>query len=306
VSADKPDEQSAGQPPGQSKRPWPTLDPKAIKDKQFMLGGAPEDVVVLKASDGAVTDRGAPATLFSRIVEHAGAALRGVGNMLNEPVVLGASSGSMVVAFGDQAVATAQTALPYRPTVESGRRMAEIVELDGDDLYGRVLELGQGAARYVELAQFVHSEGIVLDWFVGQERARLTPDRAGQQYQSLSAPPEEHSREMIVDGLLYRAIYDGPGYGRVGLRLSRHSPLPPRRRGRTVVLEYRDREIEDLVLHSLIGQPVIATVNVTEYAPFTNVLGELPPYPVIREITRGRRFELMDMFAEEDDEFDGD
>src|SRR4051794_11614282 len=77
----------------------------------------------------------------------------------------------------------------------------------------------------------------------------LSAERAGAQYDVLSTPPEERAREMRIDGLLYRAIYDGPGRGRVGIRLSKQSPVPPRHRGRTVIVEYDTPEVEDQVLH---------------------------------------------------------
>jgi hypothetical protein len=281
---------------------WPELDPQALKDKQYMkAGGVEGGQVAVTASDGPVGRRGIPSDLFAKLVEQVGHALQNVGNMVAQPLVLDASTTrSMTIVFGDTSIDGAQTELPYPATLNSGLRIAQLISLEGDELFARAVEIGPRMASYVELAKLVQSEGIALDWEVAARTVRLESEKAADQYLRLSEPPEVRHRSLGIDGLLYRVIYEGPGRGRVGIKLSKHSPLPPRRRGHTVVVQYDDKEIEDLVLHQLIGQPVILGVQVAEYAPMTNVFGDPPPHPMIESIKRGTRYEPLELLDDGD------
>lgn len=281
---------------------WPKVKPSALRDKLYMRVGRIDDgQVVVTASDGDIGKNGAPSGLFSRLVDHVGRVIHDVGNMPTYPLVLAAArTRSITVVFGDAAIEEAQVELPYSPTAHGGSQVADLIALEGDELFERAVEVGQGIASYVELAQFVQTEGIDLEWVVAERAVRLEPARAAKQYERLNQEPEQRSRMMTIDGLLYRAIWDGPGYGRAGIKLSRYSPLPPRRRGHTVIVEYDDREIEDLVLHQLIGKPVIVQLEAFEYPTLSNILGGLPPYPRIEAIREGKRFERLDLWNDEE------
>ena len=86
------------------------------------------------------------------------------------------------------------------------------------------------------------------------------------------------------------------------MRLSKQSPLPSRHRGRTVIAEYESPEIEEQVLHELLGKPVIADLRVVEYVAMTSALVVKPPYPLIESIKAGRPYEELELFWDEEDE----
>lgn len=310
---EEPDEPGVGNVP-ELPDPGRPDDPLSIPDEspyttihpEFSVAGrVPGGEVAVTASNGRIERNGAPSGLFSRLTEQIGTAIQQVGNLFAPPLVVRAEAiQSMTIVFGDPLAAEAQAAFPFHPTRQGAMRIADLIALDDQDvLFGRALELGAGAQGYAELARLVQAEGLTLDWEpLGRPARRLTPERAAGHWQRLSEPPIQREREMHIDGLLYRVIYDGPGHGRVGIRLSRSSPVPPRHRGRTVVVQYDTPEIEALVLHELIGQPIIAGLRVIENAPFTSVLQLAPPYPIIDHIHLGRPYDPMDLFG--DDDFD--
>jgi hypothetical protein len=279
---------------------WPELDEQALKGKLYMkAGGVDGGSVAVTASEGPITAQGAPAGLFAKLAEVVGATLAEVGNMVAQPLVLAAgATNSMTIVYGEPASDPDEIALPIRTTLQSGVHIGNLIATEEEEeLIGRARQLGRGARSYVDLVRLVHSEGIDLKWQVGQDPPHtLTSVQAGLQLRRLTAPPRRHVREMDVDGLLYRAIWEGPGEGRVGLKLSKHSPKPPRRHGGTVVLLFEeDRRIEDLVMHQLLGQSVVARIEVTEFDIATNVLGEAPPHATIKDIEKGARLDTIDL-----------
>lgn len=285
---------------------WPEVDPRALQDKSFMVAGdVPGGEVAVTASNGPIQSHGAPSRIFSDLAELVGTALKRVGNMASDPLVVHAHAyASMTIVFGEEPVASrGQMAMRFPATWASGRRVADLVELEDQQLAARSSQLGAAAPSYAELARFVANEGIDLDVEpLGDRPRRLTAERAAQQYRFLSRPPERRERDMEIEGLLYRVIYARPGAGRVGIRLAPGSPVPPRKQGRIVIVDYKDPKVEDAVLHRLVGRPVIAHLRVFDYAPQTNLLNELPPHPLLTRIEEGRRYEAMD-FLEDLDEY---
>lgn len=312
--AEPPAEQSAGDPAAD----WPTIDPKALAEKLYMkAGGVDGGAVAVTASEGPITPHGAPSALFAKLADAVGTTLAEVGNMLGQPLVLAAgATNSMTIVYGEPASDAEQGALPIRTTAQSGLHIGNLIDTEEEEeLFGRARQLGRGARSYVELVRLVHTEGIDLKWQVGDRPPqKLTAGKAGLQLRRLTAPPRRHVREMDVDGLLYRAIWEGPGEGRVGLKLSKKSPKPPRRHGGTVVLLFEDnRRIEDLVMHQLLGKSVLVRIEVTEFDIASNVLGEAPPHATILDIEEGARLETLDLLEnayppalEDDDELDDD
>jgi hypothetical protein len=277
-----------------------------LRDKHFMTADdVPGGLVAVTAGDGPIHSSGAPSDLFSRLTDRVGDAIQQVGNLWTRPLVVGAQArASITIIYGDPIDADdGQDAFSWYPTLQSGLRIASLIDSSGADLFAHALQLGTAAQAYVELTNLVRSEGLHLEWeMLGDRPRQLSHERASQQYEQLSKPPQERRHEMQIDGLLYRAIYDGPGEGRVGIRLSKHSSLPPRHRGRTVIAQYDSVEIEDQILHHLLGQTVFATVNVVEYKPFSSVIQIQPPYPTIERIVPGRSYEPSELIWDEEDE----
>jgi hypothetical protein len=292
------------------RKPWPKVDPSALQTKKFMTahditGGQ----VAVTASDGEVLKEGTPSGLFSRLVEEVGGAIKRVGNMVHPPLVVGARAGaSMTIVFGDPIPDEVQTEIRVYPTWQAAQRIAQMMELDDEQLLiESATRLGAGTAGYVELAELVQAEGISLKWEVlGFPLRTLNVTRAAWQYEQLTRPVEMRKREMMIEGLLYRVIYDGPTQGRAGIKLAPHSPKPLRRRGQVVIVSYDARDVEDLIIHQLIGKSVMATVEVEEPAGTVNLPAGSVPFPVVRKIREGQSFETLefsDLPLEDDDDF---
>lgn len=271
----------------------------------MVAGDVPGGDVAVTARDGTIEKSGAPSGLFSDLVKQIGQAIKDVGNLVNPPLVLHANAyASMTIVFGGLPEDEDQTKLPYHAVWRTSNKIGRLISLEGDELFTYALQVGAGAKSYVELTKLVQSEGIQLDWEVrGMSPQVLTVERAASQYQRLTAPAEIRERTMQVQGLLYRVIYEGQGSGRVGIRLAKGSPVPPRVK-RSAILRYQDAEIEDQVIHNLIGQPVRATLLISEYAPQASLSESDLPRPLIQSIEAiAHPVELFDA-EDDDDDFD--
>ena len=209
----------------------------------------------------------------------------------------------MTIIFGEPVPDDEQVGLPYHAVWRSAETVARLINLDEDDIFDFAIDVGLGASAYAELARVVEAEGLVLDWEVrGLPSQQLTAERAARQYRRLAKPAEFRERSMTIDGLLYGVTYEGRGHGRARMRLSKGSAQPPRRQGRTVIVEYESKEIEDQIIHNLIGEPVTALVRVAEPAPRTSVLPPEPPFAVVESIARGGNYNMQELFSADDAE----
>lgn len=301
--------QPPAQPRERARRPWPEVDPNALETKSFMTahdvrGG----LVAVTASQGAVLDIGAPSGFLSKLIKRVGDAIEGVGNLAMPPLVMSAEArASITVVFGDPISEDPQTAIPYFATWRASEVIALLMTLDDDEvLFNEALALGRGATGYAELVELVQGEGISLQWEpLGVPAQKLDVPRASKQHARLTAPAKMRSRGMTIEGLLYRAIYEDDGRGRVGIKLAQWSAATPRLHGRTAYLRYESTVVEDQILHNLMGKPVRATVRVEEPAPFTSAVATVPPYPVIEAIEEGHSFEPLTLGPEDfEEEFD--
>lgn len=308
--ADSEDPSTSGAQNPKPVDPWPKVDPEAIQDKQFMTAGdVPGGQVAITARNGPVQKHGAPSGLFARLVEQVGDTIKQVGNLATPPLVIRAEAlASMTIVFGEPMPEPEpdQARMPYHAVWRSSETIARLINLDEDAVFDFAMDVGAGASAYADLARLVESEGITLEWEVrGVQPQTLTTDLAARHYQRLAKPPDFRERSMMIEGLLYGVIYEGRGHGRARIRLSKGSPLPPRRHGRTVIVEYETKEIEDQIIHSLIGEPVLATVRVGEPTPRTSVLPPEAPYAVVESIERGGNYNMQELFtADEDNEAD--
>ncbi len=291
---------SGESPAPQKASPWPSVDPEAIQNKQFMTA---QDVaggqVAVTARDGEVQRRGAPSHLFAQLVDAVGNTIKQVGNLTIPPLVVRAEAGaSITVYFGETLdVDARQAEIPYYGVWRSAQTVARLMSLDEDTIFDFALDVGVGATAYANLARFVESEGISIDWEArGLPAQSLDAERAARQYVELAKPPEYSQRSMIIDGLLYGVIYEGPGRGRARMRLSNGSATPPRHHGRTVILEYETEEIEQAIIHNLIGEPVVATIRVEDPVPRTSVLPPEPSHAVIEAVERGGTYDMRELF----------
>lgn len=296
----QPDDQpqvQPGQTPTPGPRRLPKVDPEAIETRHYMsAGGATGDSqLAVTASGGEVLDTGAPTGLFSHLVDVVGNAVQGVGHLLVPPVVSRAESTASITIFLTDPVDVAeQLEFPYYATARAGQEIGRLMRLNEQELFEAAVRLGSGAEAYVDLMNFVGSAGIDLEWeSLGTDPVKITTIQAEHQFGVLAAPPTMRRREMTIEGLLYRVIYEGKGTGRVGIKLSKHSPLPPRRHGRTVIVRYERPEIEDQVIHHLIGQPVRAHILFEEPVPLTSIVSVVGEHPEILQIQSGPSFEPM-------------
>jgi hypothetical protein len=274
-----------------------------VETKTFMRGehGAAGHVFVTVA-DGPVLPIGAPSDLFARVVRRVGESIQKVGNMAAPPLVIAAQAGaSMTVVLGDQVADETQTKLPYFATHRAAEQISRLMTVSShDELLSRAVRLGQGADGYVRLLDLVQAEGITLRWLPqGNQQTTLDVRVAEWQSASLSIPPPMHVRDVTVEGLLYRVIYDGPGMGRAGIRRSQDAPRLSWCPGRTVYVRWESPKVEHAILHELIGQPVRAVVSVAE--PLAAWHATKVPTPVVESIELGHvPLSLLDL--EDDDE----
>jgi hypothetical protein len=163
--------------------------------------------------------------------------------------------------------------------LRSGTDIGRLIASTDDELFSVAYGVGRGAAAYAELIRLVEANDITMEWKPrDQPMQRLDPQRAGRQYERLTRQPNVRERPLRIEGLLYRAIMERPGYGTAGIKLSKASPLPPRRKGNNVVVRYQSPAVEQRILHDLLGQMVVATVKIVELDPESRsiVKPELP------------------------------
>ena len=277
---------------------WPGPDP----DKEiieFMSGGD----VALRVSEGPATSKGLPTDIFSELVKRAGKAIEEVGSMIKPPRLIGAYSGkSMVLVFGDAADRSEQPELLQDQVLRSGLSIARLVAADDDELFSVAYGVGRGAAAYAELIRLAETYDLTMEWKAGDESVqRIDPARAARQYQRLTRQPETRERELPIEGLLYRAIMERPGYGTAGIKLAKGSAVPPRHQGNNVIVRYESREIEQQILHELLGQMVAVTVRIVELDPESRSIVQPDlPHAVVERIEASYQPVTNELF--EDDE----
>lgn len=246
----------------------PELREEDFENKRFAVGKVKEKApLVVTVSDGPVGQTRMPLDVFGRFTDRLGALLQELGGGMASMFLEATPTGSMTIYIGDPVPEEAQTQLPVEVTKGSADRVARIIDLEGDDLFRAVIELGPPAAnRYTEFAQLVESEGINVRWKPRDEAPRLlTPKRAEAHLQRLHVEPTFREHAVTVHGLLYRIIAEPHATaGKVGILLYSWSPRPPKQQGRKMLAEYEKAEVGDAIKAGLIGESVTGHVAIRE------------------------------------------
>lgn len=296
MSAEPPEPDEQAEEPDEEVQEWPTPSPK--KDDIWFMDADDIGDVAARISNGAVQKRGVPAHLFSELIKRAGKAIHDVGNLSIPPLVIGAHAGaSMTVVFGEAPSEPVVPQLLDNQVLRSAEVIGRLIEAKDDDLINAAYGVGQGAAAYAELVHLIESEGLTLDWKTrDQPPRRLDQETAERQYERLSQPPETRERSRRIEGYLYRAIIDRPGYGTAGVKLSEDFVVP--HRGRSPVLRYEGLDIERRILHELLGQMIVAKVLVVEVDPQSRSIGKPEiPSPLIQDIEASHKPVTLDLFG---------
>lgn len=244
--------------------------------KRFMsaLDGA---ALIVTVSEGDVTKNYAPGELVAKLAKTVSELLRDVGGGFTPMLYAALPGNSMRLYFGDPQPEEAQGRLPMDVVLGHAQRVAELIDLNEDDLFDSAVRLGAPAQRYAELAHLVENEGVVLEWKPRDDKPhKLSPRRASQQFERLSKEPPTSDRVLTINGVLYRVIAE-PHEGRLGslgIRLHDWSAKPPsrHRRGMKVLASYGARQVEEAIKNDgLIGEPVEARLIIRQPQPGTSI-----------------------------------
>jgi hypothetical protein len=286
------EEASGGEQPAERPPRIPDEDPRAReRGKRFMTEDDwPDAPLRVTVGDGEVARDYAPADLIGKLAERVSATLKAFGGGFT-PMLYGvAPGGSMTLIFGDPRPEEAQVQLPVENVVPYAKRIADLIELEEDELYQRALEIGRPTERYSELVQFVQSESVTLRWQVRGERPRvLTPDRAHRQYTRLTAEVPKIDRPLPINGVLYRVIAEqrGEHLGTVGIRLHRWSAVPPGyNKGAKVIAAYERAEVERTIRDGLLNESVEARLLIRTPVPGTSFDPDRRDL-IVDDLTRG-------------------
>lgn len=248
-------------------KPDPELDEKRFIVADDPNGGANLHVTV---SGGLIEKGYGPAELLGRFVERTATA---ISAMSGSPTMLfGATPGnSMTLLFGDPAPSGEQSQIPLKQTLSAAHQIAELIELEGDALFQRAIELGGRRVRpYDELARLVASDGLTLDWHpLDIQPVRLSPDQADRQRKRFAEPPEMREWSLTVNGLLYGVLTEAPAKeGSIRIRPFSWSTLPPRASKKAMLrVHYEGPDLSAKIKDGLIGESVEAIVRVRQPRP---------------------------------------
>lgn len=268
--------EGAGDESQEPAAPWPESDPADHEEgKSFAVRAESlrDALLAVTIRGGEVAAAYAPARVAIGLADRVQALLREIGGGL-QPMFFGAlGEASMTLYFGDPRAETPQGQLPIEATLDHARRVAELIDLEGDELFAQAVRVGRPAEHYRELVHFILNEGVTVSWTPRGDRPReLTPDRAAVQHKRLIAEPEMSERTLTVNGKLYRVIATPAEerLGTVGIRLHDWSARPPARGAKyqqTILVAYRTREVEDAIRDGLFGQPVAARILIRQPLP---------------------------------------
>jgi hypothetical protein len=272
-----PGEPSAPEPdpdaePGDEPGATPLPDPPskdALDDIRFAVDRRSDAPLVVTLSGGPIESRYAPADLLGKVAERIGALIGDLSGGVPPMLYALVPGQSMTLILGDSLPEEPQTRIPLEVTRNAAERVAELIDLEGDDLWARAVGLGPPARRYTELTQLVQSEGFTVEWAAkGSETRELTPDRAGRQHTRLVREPEMRVHDITLSGILYRVIADPVlTTGRIGIKLFESSIEAPGPRKHAPLIDYEGENLHNAIRDGLIGEPVEAVVHVKQPRP---------------------------------------
>lgn len=252
----------------------PDPDPEAAEHgKRFMV--ASDAPLAVSLSEGEVASDYAPADLIVNLAQKVTRLLKDLGGGLTPMFYGAAPQHSMTLLFGDARQRDAQGQFPIENVLVNARRVSELIELEGDELYQRAVAIGAPIGRYIELAQVVQAASVTLRWQIrGEPPKGLDPDRARTQHARLTQEVPTIERPLTINGVLYRVIAEQRGdkmIGTIGVRLHSWSTIPPGYgKGGKVIAGYEKPEVEQAIREGLLNQPVAVKLMIRAPQPGTS------------------------------------
>jgi hypothetical protein len=300
----EPDDEAGEPPPADSPdRPRRVPKPKRTEEKWFMVGWQREPALEVTVADEQASSLGARAGIAGKLLQIIDELVTRLGGGV-EPVVAGARAGNSITFYlDDPQPVGAQKALPVEFTLNAAIRIQHLIDLEGDALFARALEIGPEAGRYIDFVHLLGTTGTTVVWKPRDAKpSELRPDRAGRQYERLTVEPELRQTEMTLIGVLYRVIADPSKVeGSIGIKLAKESPRPPWHKGSWVNVAFNRDALEAKIKDGLIGEAVDVRVMLAEPVPGTGLTVEARHLQLVGIDRRPTPLSIHDLLAEDDD-----
>lgn len=250
----------------------PPDDPAEDDQKRFMVRRE-DGALVVSVSGSSIGRLAGPARLLGELASSIADVVKAFNG--GEPQLYEVRPGnSMVFVFDDPEPEAEQEKLGLSNTLAAAEVVSDLLELGGEELYERALELTPVQVRtYRDFARLVQTEDIELIWQPRTRAARtLEPTRAGIQYSSLDREPELKGHEMAVNGVLYRVIeHPIDKTGTIGIALFKWSRTPPGAKAPgMLIIEFERAELHSDIKR-LLGGPVEAIIDIQQPIPGRSV-----------------------------------
>jgi hypothetical protein len=171
---------------------------------------------------------------------------------------------------------------PISPTVEASRRIAEMMEAQGDDLVELAREVGpKGAKAYQQLLKVVaESDDAEVEWeSTDREPVTVSSIDAKRAFATLDREGENESAEFTVAGHLSMADAE---LNRFKLKLPSGAPRPPQLKGKRTVTGVYDDPVGQLVKEQgLWDSDVLAEIRVEREREETVATPRKPSFKLI-------------------------
>lgn len=295
------DDDPAKEQPTQPQRPRiPAPDPAARESgKSFMkadepaLAKADEAPLSVTMAEGEVTKTSAPPSLTFEIGKQVSQLIKTMRNGVVPPFLGAHATASMTLMFGDPQPEGPQQELHTSATEAQAAVIAEIIDLEGDELFESAFQVGPPMQHYIELLRLIENNGIRLTWAARNHTPReLSPAKAHKQHERLTEPPEMRERAMTVQGTLYRVQTETSNEefeGAVGIVLHKDSAVPPgTKTPKRYPILYADPGLEGKIKNGLVGEYVEADLVIREPVHGTVITPE-PIHPILVDIRRWDR-----------------
>ena len=167
------------------------LSPKDFEQIEFATtDGQRPAAVVATFSNPAFPTESAPASLLAGFISEVRGLFRAIGSGFEPQVYQVSATNSMSVYFGEPPVVGAQHELEIGSAANVGHAVADMIGLQGDELFSRAVRLGESSKAYMSFVRFTAQNDVTVRWSVGTTRVVvLPPKRAAAQYERLVAPP---------------------------------------------------------------------------------------------------------------------
>jgi len=274
--------------------------PKKLEDKWFMVGLDRPPAVAVTVADTEVPSHGARAGITGKILEAIDQLFEAFGGAV-PPVFAGAVATNSITIYLDDPTPTGeQGVLPVEFTLITARQVQSLIDVDGDDLFGRAVALAPEQARkYVDFVHLLAANEVGLKWEPRDTPpSELRPERASRQYSRLTVEPEMRERQMTLIGVLYRVIADPSKVeGSLGIKLSKESPQPTLKKKSWVNVFFDREHLESI--KGLVGEAVEARVRFMEPVPGTGIPMEQPRVELVAINQRPKALTIDELLGED-------